>query len=138
MICPTCGQPSLRVLETRQAGDMARRRHVCIDNHRWITLELPEAALRGIGLARLQSELARVARGVGRRQQSTSRRELVAYMLEQGRTATEIAREAGCTAARVRQIRATLADEQIKNRVQDGHVQSGHVEAQPIRSKSIR
>jgi transcriptional regulator NrdR family protein len=110
VICPACGQPSLRVLETRQAGAMTRRRHVCIDNHRWITLELPEAALRGIGMARVQTELARVARGVSRRQQSASRRELVAYMLEQGRTIAEIASEAGCTAARVRQIMARLAE----------------------------
>lgn len=108
MQCPTCGQHSQHVIETRQAGGMVRRRHQCIDGHRWNTYEVSETALRGIGLPRLRAEVARVARGIKTRQRATSRRELVAHLTEKGLTAAAIAREAGCTPARVRQIRTEL------------------------------
>lgn len=110
MICPTCGQSSERVIETRQAGGITVRTRACIDGHRWRTGEVAMTVLRAIGMDQVRRRMTAVDRGVKLRQAAQARRELIAYMLEQGASASAIAAEAGCTEARVRQIRAELAE----------------------------
>ena len=64
LLCPSCGDLSFRVIETRLNSDGRRRRRACrACNYRETVFELPEATYRDFKQAR--NQLNRVLRSLG-------------------------------------------------------------------------
>lgn len=117
MNCPTCGRPT-RLLRTEQISvGAARSVRLCTaptshahPHAEFETVEVLAAVMSGFGPARIEHELRRARRGIARRDEQQRRRKKVEQFLGRGLTPSQVARAAGITEARVRQIRAELSN----------------------------
>jgi hypothetical protein len=100
----------MRCLQTRLRADGIRtRRYELDDGRRITTLELPATVLKGVGMKKLQEQMATWQRGEKRRAETHARRQRIEELLRERVKPTAIAHEVGCTEERVRQIRKEMA-----------------------------
>ena len=104
-------------METRQqsAGAIIKRRHLCGNDHRFWTFQLHEAVVRNIGLKQLKAKSETGARGVARRTLAFQRKRRVTRLLGKGLSVGAVAMQLSITDARVRQLRAEIAQEAAAN-----------------------
>lgn len=100
----------MRCLETRLRADGIRTRRYKLDDGRRITtFELPATVLKGVGMKRIQEQMAVWQRGEKQRAATNTRRQRIEELLREKVKPTAIAHEVGCTDERVRQIRKEMA-----------------------------
>lgn len=97
----------MKCLETRRRHGMRWRRYRTPEGATRTTYEVPEAALRGLGMSKVIAAVAAANRGEALREQAARLR--AAVLARAGVKATAVAHELDCTEARVRQIRASRA-----------------------------
>jgi protein-disulfide isomerase-like protein with CxxC motif len=100
----------MRCLQTRLRADGIRaRRYELDDGRRITTFELPATVLKGVGMKKLQEQMATWQRGEKLRTETHARRQRIEELLRENVKPTAIAHEVGCTDQRVRQIRKEMA-----------------------------
>lgn len=94
-----------KCLETRVTSEgFVRRRYQMVDGTRLTTYEVPSSVYTALGRKRFADAMGRAVRGSNARSVAESRRKLVKTLTERGESVAQIAKAAGITDARVRQI----------------------------------
>lgn len=78
-----------------------------------VSFELPEAIVAAIGRGKIDSALRKHAHGIEVRRTAVARREAIRKALREFKRPSTIARALNITEARVRQVRAELAAEEL-------------------------
>lgn len=95
----------VKCLSTRKhATGAVIRRYQMDDGSRMSTVEIPLAAFRGLGSQFLRERMAAAANGRQIRAAAAARKRLVVKLAAEGKNKCVIAKTAGCTETRVRQI----------------------------------
>jgi transcriptional regulator NrdR family protein len=108
-----CQHPLTRVTETREraSGIVARRKECLHCGERFTTMEVAETVIRAMGIKRFYERVADWRAGLVKRAATTNRRDRIEKRIKAGWKPAAIAHEQGVSEARVRQIRAELAQE---------------------------
>ena len=99
----------MKCLSTRTRHDgMKVRRYELDDGSRITTIEIPVTVIRGVGMKKVQQQIATWQRGEDKRAESRMRRERIESLLREKIKPLAIAYEVGVTEQRVRQIRTGM------------------------------
>jgi hypothetical protein len=94
-----------KCLETRMTGEgFVRRRYQMVDGSRLTTYEIPSSVFSSFSRKTMGRQMAAAVNGHEARMGAAARRSLVLKMNAAGVRSSIVAREVGCTEARVRQI----------------------------------
>jgi hypothetical protein len=99
----------MKCLSTRTRPDgMKARRYELEDGTRITTLEIPVTVIKGVGMKKMQQQMATWQRGEKQRTETHARRKRIEELLRERIKPLAIAHEVGVTETRVRQIRKEM------------------------------